>query len=32
MESEEPGDFHPITNEWGGLWVVPEPGDLGGRV
>jgi hypothetical protein len=25
MGREEPGDFHPIINEWGG--VVPEPGE-----
>jgi hypothetical protein len=23
---EEPGDFHPIIDEWGREWVVPEPG------
>jgi hypothetical protein len=22
MGREEPGDFHPIINEWGGAWVV----------
>jgi hypothetical protein len=22
-EWEEPGDFHPIINEWGGAWAVP---------
>jgi hypothetical protein len=27
MEREEPGDFHPIINEWEGEWVVPEPGE-----
>jgi hypothetical protein len=21
----EPRDSHPIINEWGGAWVVPEP-------
>jgi hypothetical protein len=25
MGREEPGDFHPIINEWGGGWVVPSP-------
>jgi hypothetical protein len=24
---EEPGDFHPIINKWGGEWMVPEPGE-----
>jgi hypothetical protein len=24
MGREEPGDFHPITNEWGGARVVPS--------
>jgi hypothetical protein len=26
---EEPGDSHPIINEWGGAWVVPGPGEGG---
>jgi hypothetical protein len=25
MRREEPGDFHPIINEWGGEWVFPKP-------
>jgi hypothetical protein len=29
MERAEPGDSHPIINEWGGEWVVPRP-DEGG--
>jgi hypothetical protein len=24
MEREEPGDSHPIINEWGGTWMVPS--------
>jgi hypothetical protein len=24
MGREEPGDSHPIINEWGGAWVVPN--------
>jgi hypothetical protein len=28
MGREEPGDFHPIINEWGGEWVVTEPGEV----
>jgi hypothetical protein len=24
MERGRPGDFHPISNEWGGAWVVPS--------
>jgi hypothetical protein len=24
MEREEPGDYHLITNEWGGAQAVPE--------
>jgi hypothetical protein len=27
MGREEPGDSHPIVSEWGGAWVVPEPGE-----
>jgi hypothetical protein len=27
MGREESGDFHLIINEWGGEWVVPEPGE-----
>jgi hypothetical protein len=27
MRRGEPGDSHPIINEWGGEWVVPEPGE-----
>jgi hypothetical protein len=23
MGREEPGDSHPIINEWGGTWAVP---------
>jgi hypothetical protein len=24
---EDPGDFHPIINAWGGIWVIPRPGE-----
>jgi hypothetical protein len=27
MGREEPGDSQPIINEWGGAWVVSEPGE-----
>jgi hypothetical protein len=26
---EEPGDSHPIINEWGRAWAVPRPGKGG---
>jgi hypothetical protein len=26
MGREEPGDFHPIINEWEGAWAVTGPG------
>jgi hypothetical protein len=29
MGREEPGDFHPVTNEWGREWAVPRPGEGG---
>jgi hypothetical protein len=32
MGREEPGDSHPIINQWGGAWVVPGPGEGGPRV
>jgi hypothetical protein len=27
MGRGEQGDSHPIINEWGSVWVVPEPGE-----
>jgi hypothetical protein len=27
MGREEPGDSHPIINEWGRIWAVPESGE-----
>jgi hypothetical protein len=29
MERAEPGDSHPIINEWGGGWAAPWTGEGG---
>jgi hypothetical protein len=29
MEREDPGDFHPVINEWERAWAVSSPGEGG---